>query len=228
MEAVGTAWIASDRKVVTVFHNIAKNPQNPNSKAVLKTKWAVVSQLERVAGVIDGSDFVPVQLKNFSAKDDWAVMERTDNLLFPKNLVLKVCEVDEVPESGSETKLKVFHCPVAMFTEGLLDVCGPTSLESRFSLKTQHKMFVEVGLFRGSSGGIFAFTTPRQEHRVLGMHSEGCNTALSISDVLENEPELSPLEEATQASDSCANNHGSFSMGIIVAKCKALMDAIRH
>jgi len=230
LEAVGTAWIASDRKVVTVFHNIAKDPQNSTSRAVLKANWAVVSKLERVQGhvcVPRGSVVVPVKLAKLSVPNDWAVMECEDQLTFPPSLVLKVCEVGEIPVDGSEAKLKVFHCPVSMFNEGHLDVCGCTSLESRLSLKTAHKMYVEVGMFRGSSGGIFAFTIPGGEHRVLGMHSEGRNTAQSIEDVQAEDPDLSALEAAAVASDSCANNHGSFSMGIIVAKYGPLLAAIR-
>jgi len=227
---VGTAWIASDRKVVTVFHNIAKYPQNSNSRALLNTSWSVVSKLERNRDRIcipAGSVVVHVKVIKFSPTNDWAVLERVDELTFPTHLVLQVCDVSEIPADGTETRLKVFHCPVSVFNDGHIDGLGCTTSTCRFTLKTGHKMYVELGMFRGSSGGIYAFNTLNGEHRVLGMHTDGRNSVQSISDILSEDPDLTMFEAATAASDSCANNHGSFSMGIIVAKHRALMAAIR-
>jgi hypothetical protein len=105
----------------------------------------------------------------------------------------------------------------------------PLSIDSRVGYYTTHKLFFQVALFGGSSGGLIALANGQ----ALGMYLEGINSATLLSEyqaqrqaaALSNEPFPSD-DDATLASDSNAQAMGVLSEGLVICKFDRIMNEL--
>lgn len=93
---------------------------------------------------------------------------------------------------------------------------------------TNHKVFLQAGLFDGSSGAVYVISDRRHRGfgKAFGMHCESINTAKTIEDV-QNEGKITDPDAVIEEEiDSCVNSHASFVEGILISKYSNLMTNI--
>jgi hypothetical protein len=221
LSPAGTAFVISRDCVISAYHCVADDPNKPTKN---HTKdWLIANGLERnSAGTVSAlspQSVIPLTVKKFVIKDDWVLLCRTDGRFFDANDVVPVCPVDSVPKHEDEARLKIYHCPIDLFRDGMVDLVKPCSEEHRLSMTSHHRAFVKTGLFGGSSGGLYAL----MNGSALAMHIESMSTSQSISDVSMANRTYDEKECASEASDSCANAYAAFSSGIILCAYSNLM-----
>jgi len=149
---------------------------------------------------------------SFSA--DWILLERCDGRTFPTSEIVEICPEDELPSRGA--KIHIYHCPVEIFNLRQMPVCGVIWTERDFALfsRNKHKIFIQNGLYKGSSGGMY--TLPNG--KVVAMHTDSSNSGLTVESVRAANPALTALECLTTASDSHAHAFASLAEGVILCK----------
>lgn len=229
LNACGTAFIISNNCLLSAYHNVAADPAKPfrpQSKS-----WKIVNGLERLP---DGSiktieNFVPIDLTvhKYSYKADWVILKRNDGL-FDASDVVPICPESDLPAYGEEPNIKIYQCAIEIFNLGFVNAIRPTSLDVKMGFCSHHKVFLQVGLFGGSSGAVYVIADNKHRGfgKAFGMHCESINAARSIEDV-QNEGMITDqdgiIEEVT---DSCVHSHASFVEGILISKYKTLMRSI--
>jgi len=224
----GTASIVSKTMVLTAFHVIAKTPLKP-TRALLTGDWVIMETCERVRNVVNPTgDVIPVRVFKTSPTSDWALLQRNDGKEFDAELILPICPLASLPGNGSEQTLKIYHCPLDLFNCGRVDAVAPVSEDKRFGFRTTHKVFVQGGLFGGSSGGIYAIKSNVVETngKVLAMHTESVSTAALVEEAQSLNPGASLYDILSEVSDSHAECHASFVQGLIICTYKPLMTLI--
>jgi hypothetical protein len=97
------------------------------------------------------SVLIEVELIDFDDTDDWAILRRTDSMLFNETI-----EIQEKPCSREDV-LKTYHCPVSFFTQR-----DPSAMQALLAVATSwckvmnadsKLILAESGLVQGSSGG---------------------------------------------------------------------------
>ncbi len=230
MNACGTAFAISENCVLTAYHNIATDPAKPTRSH--DKSWKIVNGLERLS---DGSiqtidNFVPIDVfvHKYAYKTDWVILKRTDGRLFDPNDVVSICPVADIPAYGEEPDVKIYQCAVELFNTGYLNAIRPTSLTVKMGFCSHHKIFLQAGLFGGSSGAVFVNADYRHKGfgKAFGMHCESINTTRTIGDVENEETIIDPDAVVEEVTDSCVNSHASFVEGILISKYRTLMDNI--
>lgn len=221
MNAVGTAFVVSKTKVITAYHNVG------SMKKHYGKIWNIVSGLERNEnGVVTvfGDVNLKVKIAKFNRKSDWALLCRCDESEFSPLQIVEICTNGNVPEDHQEAKIKIYHCPVALFNSELLPLLKPVSVSSRVSMTSTHSVFFEQGLFAGSSGALVVLSNGI----AIGMHLEAISSSVSFADLRPaHEDEGKPVEETlTEVTDSCVECVGTFSRAIILPRFAILMKAI--
>jgi hypothetical protein len=87
---------------------------------------------------------------------------------------------------------------------------------------TNHRAFVQTGLFGGSSGGLYAL----MNGEALAMHIESVSTSHSVSDFA-SDLSFDEKQCVSEASDSCANIYAAFVSGIILCRYNNLMQFLQ-
>lgn len=238
LEAAGTAFIISSTCVMSAYHNIAKDPNNP-STALVSKDWVLAPGLERnqngeVYPIAHDPDpavpvtVIPVKYVKGSFKDDWVILRRTDGNTFFTSDILRVCTPEEIPKHGTGARLHVYHCPVDLFNCGEHDAVMGVLKRTELSFKTTHGAFVEGGLFGGSSGGIYVLMSGK----ILAMHVESRSVASSFEDIqagaLANVKEMSEVDSLAAASDSHIGAYSAFAKGMILCRYAPLMKTLRE
>jgi hypothetical protein len=103
------------------------------------------------------------------------------------------------------------------------------AVDARVGFYSKHKMFFQVGLFGGSSGGLIALPNGT----ALGMHLDGVNAATLAKEfssqrqaaVANNQP-LPVEDDITLASDSNAQATGVLSEGLVICKYKRIVQEL--
>jgi hypothetical protein len=217
--ACGTCFVVSPELLVTAYHNLSEN------RSMIKN-WMITKGLERAAnGSLIHSGAIKVCVDGTSMCSDWALLRRVDGGRFAAGDVIEVCT--DVPPP--ETKIKVYHCPLDLFRDGRVSAVKALSIDSRVGYYTNHKIFFQVGLFGGSSGGLIAL----HDGKALGMHLEGINSAKLVTEFrterqeakLQGQPE-EVEDDVTLASDSNAQATGVLSEGIVLCKFIKLMQKL--
>jgi hypothetical protein len=215
LSPAGTAFVISRTCVISAYHCVADDAKKPTKKHT--NQWLLADGLERNSdgnvSVLSAQSVIPLEVKKFVIKDDWVLLCRTDGLVFDVDQVVPVCPLDSVPKHDDEAKVKIYHCPIDLFRDGMVDIVRPCADEYRLAMTSSHRAFVKTGLFCGSSGGLYAL----MNGTALAMHVESVNTSQSISDVSKGNRTYDEKECASEASDSCANTYAAFSSGIILS-----------
>jgi hypothetical protein len=221
LSPAGTAFIISRTCVISAYHCVAENAENPTRKHI--EFWRIANGLERKSdgnvSVLSPQSVIPLQVIKYAVRDDWVLLRRTDGFEFDEDLVIPVCPRDSVPNHDDEVWVKIYHCPIDLFRDGMVDVVRPCSCDYRLGMISNHRAFVQTGLFGGSSGGLYAL----MNGKALAMHVESVNTSQSISNISKSNKTFDEKECASQASDSCANTYASFASGIILSTYSQLM-----
>jgi len=211
ISAIGTVFIVSKNCVATAYHNI-KNT---------KETYYIIGGLERHHGnviPIDAGAEIGVKYHHGSPKDDWALLMRFDNLEFDRKNVISIS--NRVPNHSEEAKLKIYHCPISLFNNGMMDAVMCTSVDARIAFCTGHKVFSQIALFSGSSGGLFAL----YDGTAIGMHVESLTETVSFETVSETVPVWEDAMEAV--SNSCVEAAGAFSEALLLPKFRKLLNWI--
>ncbi len=186
--------------------------------------------LERAAGSIAPLDReipVDVTVHKYSLTADWVILKRQSGL-FDITSAIPICTQQEVPEYGEETDVKIYHCAIDLFRSGYLSALRPTPLTCKVGFNTNHKVFIQGGLFGGSSGAVYVVSDPHHRGfgKAFGMHVQSLNSAKSKQEVID-EGLLSDSDEVmAEVSDSCVNSHASFMEGILIPMYRTLMKNI--
>ena len=224
LSPAGTAFVISPTCVISAYHCVADDANKPTKKHT--KQWLIANGLERKSdgnvSVLPPQTVIPLEVKKFVIKDDWVLLCRTDGLVFDVDQVVPVCPRDSVPKHDDEVKVKIYHCPIDLFRDGMVDVVRPCSVEHRLAMTSNHRAFVQTGLFCGSSGGLFVL----MNGNALAMHVESVSTSQSISDIVKGNRTYDEKECASEASDSCANTYAAFASGIILSAYSNLMSQL--
>ncbi len=94
---------------------------------------------------------------------------------------MKVCPLNAIFQCVEEP-LKVYHAPIDQFTHGLVDAVAVVLKDARFGIRSEHNLYLEGGLFGGSSGGIsiVASRNPQTRGLLLSMHQERFNAKSTL------------------------------------------------
>ena len=221
---VGTAFVISPDYVMSAYHCVADDFNKPSKKHA--NEWLLTTGLERdsrgVVSAFSPNSVIEVEVERFVIKDDWVLLRRKDRLQFSPDVVVPVCQEGSVPLHEDEARIKIYHCPIDLFRDGLSDAVRPCAVEQRLGMTTNHRAFVQTGLFGGSSGGLYAL----MNGEALAMHIETVSTSQSVSD-FESEGNFDEKQCVSEASDSCANTYASFVSGIILCRYKNLMQCLQ-
>ena len=229
LEASGTAFIISRNCLLSSYHNIATNPKNPTKSH--KKKWKIVTGLERLRNgticTLGGSFPIQVTVHKYCVREDWVILKR-DNGLFDEDQVIPICPVAEIPVYGEEPNVRIYQCALDLFNGGFIDAIRPTSLTVKMGYCTNHKVFLQAGLFGGSSGAVYVIADPmhRGFGKAFGMHCESINTSKTVEDVMNEGEIVDPDAVIEEVTDSCVNSHASFVQGILISTYKNLMGKI--
>lgn len=227
MEPSGTAFIVSPTRVLTAYHCIADDPQNPTNKHA--KIWILAERVERTSGgrVVPIGATIEVQSVTFNMSADFVVLRRTDDLQFNEHDILRLCPKDQNPpwNSRESLNLNVYHCPIELFNANRgMDAVHAVSLDAKRTIVSKHRCWTDRGLFVGSSGAPYVIANRGPTFgMVYGMHVESINSAQTRSDF---EEDRDPDEVQSEITDSLVECYGSFGRAIIVSSYKILTDAI--
>lgn len=225
----GTAFIVSRNCLLTAYHNIAHDSNNPTKAH--KKDWKVVKGLERTAAgsitPLDGEIPVDVTVHKFSHTADWVILKRQSGQ-FDINSAIPICTKQEVPKYGEETNVKIYHCAVDLFKSGYMSALRPIPFPCKVGFNTNHKVFIQGGLFGGSSGAVCVVSDPyhRGFGKAFAMHVQSLNSAKSKQEVIDEGLLTDSDEVMAEVSDSCVNSHASFMEGILIPMYSTLMSNI--
>jgi hypothetical protein len=218
--ACGICFVVSPTLLLTAYHNLSLTTG-------VQRNWSIASGLERDArGLIVPENPIPVKVFRQSMQGDWALLIRDDNLQFGPLDVVPICR-EPLPEP--ETHITVYHCALDIFRDGRVSAVKPMAVDTRLGYYTKHKIFFQVALFGGSSGGLIAL----RNGTALGMHLEGINAATLATEfraqrqaaATKNQP--FPVEDdITLASDSNAHAMGVLSEGLVICKYKGIVQEL--
>lgn len=210
---VGTCFVVSPKKLVSAYHNVSWTQ-------TFDANWIIVKSLERSSeSKLISRERINVRVYAHKMSMDWVVLERTDELNFESIIPLHT-DADVLPAlEGS--KVSACHCPVALFNvKNGLSILGMLTVDSRIGFFSSHKVVIQVPLFAGSSGGLFAL----ENGKALGMHLEGINTAKLVATIREEREAaekagqfFSKDDDLTIASDLNTESLGSVSEGLVFA-----------
>ena len=229
LNALGTAFIISKNCLLSAYHNIATDPANPFRTYINKLK--IVNGLERSLDkfVTTIENFVPIDVTvhRYSYTGDWVILKRNSGS-FDYRDVVPICSTGEIPVYGEEPNIKIYQCAIELFNGGFLNAIRPTSLDVKMGFCTGHKVFLQAGLFGGSSGALYINADHRHRAfgKAFGMHCECINTARSIEDVQNEGFIIDPAAIIEEVTDSCVHSHASFVEGILIPKYTFLMSNI--
>lgn len=219
-DPVGSCFIVSPNRVVTAYHCISYTSR------IINNNWFAIKSLERMGSNVISTDVFPLIVKKSSFSSDWAVLERTDGLVFDSNNIISICE--ELPPQ--EVKIKMYSCPIDLFLQGSMSALQALSCEGRLGFYTNHKVFYQISGFSGSSGGLVSFG-----NSALGMHLVGVNAAKLVETIAKERDKATRLgeffdsrDDLTFASDSHAQATGIISEAIVLIKIRTLIAAIRE
>jgi hypothetical protein len=122
----------------------------------------------------------------------------------------------------SDTDLKVFHCPVGLFTDGNQSDVTVFTGWVKSGRPTRHHIPCNGGLFSGSSGGPFV----TREGYAVGMHIESINSARGVESSYTGNPQTN-FDILSSSCNSNANNHASISSALCLGSCRKLVTVLR-
>jgi len=216
-EAVGMAIVLSPSTVITAFHCMI------DAKDSLIEHGNLVKGLERGASgglVPDGGIVIPVVIKRSgqnpikNEQADWILLKRNDgNQFLPSEI--KSIHQGVIPSIG---KVCVYHAPIEVFNVNEITVIQVTMSEKDIAFCSGHKLLIHNGLFRGSSGGLYA---SRQGH-AFAMHVESVSGRRTISEEKKENPQNDALTVLSCVSDSNVHSYASLSEGVILSRYLAI------
>jgi hypothetical protein len=218
--ACGTCFVVSATLLLTAYHNLSLTTSLPQN-------WCIASGLSRDArGLIVPENPIPVKIFCHSMQGDWALLSRDDNLQFDPLDVVPICGA---PLPEPETHITVYHCALDIFRDGRVFAVKPMAVDARVGFYSKHKMFFQVGLFGGSSGGLIALPNGT----ALGMYLDGINAATLAKEFwsqrqaagANNQP-LLVEDDITLASNSNAQATGVLSEGLVICKYKRIVQEL--
>ena len=131
-------------------------------------------------------DRIPLELYKFHVDNDWALLTRSDGLLFQES---EIAIIDKTPVTEPDKVLSdavVLHCPVSTLKTGITK-CGGFTIECQRSAvnilkeSIHHVKYQGSAFCRGSSGG-GVYVKPSTA--VLGIHLEAVKeTDFDIDDI---------------------------------------------
>ena len=221
---VGTCFVVSPKKLVSAYHNISFT-----SKYI--KNWIILKVLERSNESYIFDDH-PINVKVCAHKMgmDWVVFERVDDNNFEANTIVPLHTDASALPALKGSKGTAYHCPVVLFHNKELDILGPLSVDIRVGFFSQHKAIIQVALFAGSSGGLFAL----ENGTALGMHLEGINSAKLVATIVRERAEaikngltFSKDDDLTIASDLNTASMGAVSEALVFALNQDLIEACK-
>jgi hypothetical protein len=144
---VGTAFAVTskdgeNRIALTAFHNI---------DVPTRGRLTLVEKIERSdTGGLVMNGVITVSLIGHDKCLDWAILQRDDLTPFPEPITI------ETQRPVVEDYLKLYHCPVLLFNDGLLNFIESTPENwTKVGFVRPPIITVDTGAFGGSSGGVF-------------------------------------------------------------------------
>jgi hypothetical protein len=210
-EPVGSCFAVSERHLLTAQHNMH------NRRA---TNYGIAMTVSRSkGGQVMTDPILPyrVRVLYYNASMDYAILILEDASLPP---------LEKVPVSIArvefDTDLKVFHCPVGLFTSESSDSVSVFTGWVKTSRCTAHHIPCSGGLFAGSSGSPFI----TRAGYVVGMHVESINEQIDNLNV-KGLDVTDALEIVSDTVNSNAQNHASLSSALCVGLCPQLVKCLR-
>lgn len=245
--------------VVTCYHNIYDEAKGGAPEKVY-SKCVLVPYLRK-----DGTDSavvyppeglrIEVDLVESSKSDDWAVLQRTDEVQF--RLWIPVCPEDALPTAPVSVFLTVYFAPLAYINDEVLrelKIWHESTEIMQYEIDATY-VIVANGKCKGASGAPLVTL----DGTVVAVHTESFNEqrfavagteAVPIKPHLEKRPQLTAMALATTDSNESAladlesrmdhrfadyaerlsstKSHTDFSRAIVLCKLPALMDIINR
>ena len=216
------AIVLSPTTIVTAYHCLLDGDNN-----LIETAKVVKGLERRTNGTLKPEDdiVIPVKVKMRNNRTrtflldknaDWIMMERTDLNTFTTQEIRQIY-TGNIPTIG---KVCIYHSPIELFIAGEIDFVKVMMNEKDIAFCSNHKMFANNGLFKGSSGGLYASKTG------LGyaMHTDSRSARRTVSDEKLDNPEGSTLDHIKSASDSNVHVYASLSEGVILSKYNVILN----
>ena len=216
------AIVLSPTTIVTAYHCLLDSDNN-----LIETAKVVKGLERRTNGTLKPEDdiVIPVKVKMRNNRTrtflldknaDWIMMERTDLNTFTTQEIRQIY-TGNIPTIG---KVCIYHSPIELFIAGEIDFVKVMMNEKDIAFCSNHKMFTNNGLFKGSSGGLYASKTG------LGyaMHTDSRSARRTVSDEELDNPEGSTLDHIKSASDSNVHVYASLSEGVILSKYNVILN----
>lgn len=210
-EPVGSCFAISDRHLLTAQHNM--NNRRATNYAIAMT----VSRSKAEQVITDPILPIRVRVLYYNTSMDYAV-------LILEDISLRALEWIPVSIARVEfdTDLKVFHCPVGLFTSDNCDSVSVFSEWVKTARCTAHHIPCNRGLFAGSSGSPFI----TRAGYVVGMHVESINQQIDNLDV-QGLTVTDALEIVSDTVNSNAHNHASLSSALCIGLCPQLLKCLK-
>ena len=239
--------------VVTCFHNIY-DEANDSVPQKVYDKCVLISSLRKYDTVVYPpiDQRIEVNLVGHSESDDWAVLQRTDDVQF--RLWIPVCQNGALPKASVGEFLTVYFAPLAYIDDEVLrefKIWHESTVIMQYEIDGTY-VVVANGKCRGASGAplvtldgtVAAFHTesfneqrfevacsPAKSHR----ENRPRLTARALATTHSNGPALADLESRIdhRFADyserlSSTKSHTDFSRAIVLCKLPALMDIINE
>ena len=257
LEYSGTAFAVNPTMVVTCFHNIYDEEKNGVPPKIFSTCFLVPSlqKYAKESAVVypPRQSWVEVHLVGYSEGDDWAVLQKTDQV--PFRLWIPVCLDDALPTASVDVFLTVYYAPLGYVDDEVLrelKIWNESTKVMQYEIDATY-VIVANGKCNGASGAPLV----TRDGTVVAFHTESFNeqrfavasavaapikshrakrprlTAKALATTHSNEAALADFESRIdhRFADyderlSSTKSHTDFSRAIVLCKLPALMEII--
>lgn len=152
-------------------------------------------------------------MTHFNAQMDYAILVNISNGtdLVPIPISITPPEPDQ--------DLKVFHCPVSLFNDGIVNSLSFFSLWLKASRPSKHHVMCHGGLSQGSSGAPFV----TKSGEVIGMQVESVNGVIDSPSIADLDIPAA-VELISESVVSLINNHASYCQALLFGRCPNLLN----
>lgn len=260
LEYSGTAFAVNPKMVVTCFHNIYQEEVDGAPQKIFD-KCVLVPYLRKYASAVvypPAGQWVEVNLVGYSESDDWAVLERADQVQF--RLWIPVCSEVALPAPSVDVFLTVYFAPLAYINDEVmreLKIWHESTTIMQYEIDATY-VIVANGRCKGASGAPLVTV----DGTVVAVHTESFNeqrfavagavavpikshrpkrprlTEEALAIAHSNEATLVDLESRMDHLDhrladyderlSSTKSHTDFSRAVVLCKLPALMDIINR
>ena len=262
LEYSGTAFAVNPKMAVTCFHNIYQEEEDGVPQKIFN-KCVLVPSLRKYAtdsAIVypPEEQWIAVNLVGYSDSDDWAVLERADEVEF--RLWIPVCSEVALPAPSVGVFLAVYFAPLAYINNEVireLKIWHESTTIMQYEIDATY-VIVANGKCKGASGAPLVTL----DGTVVAVHTESFNeqrfagsgavavpikshrakrprlTKEALATTHSNEAALADLELRLDHLDhrfadydeqlSSTKSHTDFSRAIVLCKLPALMDIINR